>query len=589
MRWQPFRGVFYFLLLLPVWVAPHHSHAQLIDIEICGDGIDNMEAHHGDEEDCPTGWVPAKALGGCDKLCPGPDKDRDGYPDSLDCDDTDRNIYPGISVACSAGCGSGTRTCQSDGSYTECSCAPLCEATGSASCYYISQSTGNDSNSGTYASPWATYLNVVTYYTPGDRPSGWVQLQAGDFVYFMAGTYDDTYVYYPSPDPPHGLFFRFLSGADENRITLKAYPGNQVAISSKGKGGPIYILQSSGILLEGLEVTDGYGAGIQIADSSYIEMRNLRVHNNDGKWEDNMAGVYAVASSNIHLHHTILHDNYDIEDAPNGGGGNRNISLFKGGNVRVSYNTIFHSQLSRAGCLMYKHSQMIENTEFKADSNVLFNCEDASIGSGSFNSMIHDNLIVDSVPIILRDWGGETYLNNIRVYNNTLVNSRGKGFVYTPTSSWATLPLGTSSIGPVYFYNNIVTVNPATMSAPRSVVEIGHYQSDALYEAVHDAELLDVYENCYYDSGGAPTFSLFGANGGAYGVLGDVFAFLGWQGEGYDSGSAIVDPALDSALLQPTAESCAGYGWRPTSSDSEPEPEPSPALGARSFFGRFIR
>ena len=63
---------------------------------------------------------------------------------SNDCDDTNRNVYPGIAIACAASCGQGTQTCQSNGSFTGCSCTPLCEAAGSGRCFYISALTGAD-------------------------------------------------------------------------------------------------------------------------------------------------------------------------------------------------------------------------------------------------------------------------------------------------------------------------------------------------------------------------------------------------------------------------------------------------------------
>jgi len=60
--------------------------------EICGDGID---------QDCS----------GSDLPCLGLDQDRDGFTQTQDCNDLDRKIYPGVTIACAVGDKPGTKSC----------------------------------------------------------------------------------------------------------------------------------------------------------------------------------------------------------------------------------------------------------------------------------------------------------------------------------------------------------------------------------------------------------------------------------------------------------------------------------------------
>lgn len=60
-------------------LAPDNVRVQQnITEEICGDGIDNSESGYA-KGVCPTGWTDALYSDGCDFLCPGIDKDQDGF------------------------------------------------------------------------------------------------------------------------------------------------------------------------------------------------------------------------------------------------------------------------------------------------------------------------------------------------------------------------------------------------------------------------------------------------------------------------------------------------------------------------------
>jgi hypothetical protein len=497
--------------------------------EICGDGID---------QDC----------NGSDLLCPAPDQDRDGYSSSQDCDDTSRNIYPGISVACSDSCGQGTKTCQSNGSYSACSCTPLCEATGSGTCYYISKLTGSDSAAGTFSQPWKTAQNVVSYYNPSDRPSKWVQLQAGDVVYFMSGVYNRTYDYMYQGQK--SIYLRGVHGTSSAPVVLKAYPGSHPVVAPFIAQGTtlngIHIYQSDYIIVEGIEVTRTYGTPIHIQESSDITMRNLWVHHADGPGAHNISGIAVTAGESITIQNSLLHDVYDHSEQNYN---SRLIAFFSGGNNKVLRNVLFQSPdrsaPSTGGCIVYKHVATVPNSTFEVGHNVLWNCAMTSIGSGTFNSHIHHNLLINSVAPQFINFGGGTLMRDNVVEYNTMI---GKGLSYQPTTEYG-------SIGMLTFRNNIVVDN-SSYTHLDGTITISTYGSQALYNDIVGGNKMSFNNNCYYSTITSPQFNLF-SKSTSYGWYGGL---SGWKSRGFDSGSIEANPGLNQYHI-PTNAACQSYGW----------------------------
>jgi hypothetical protein len=508
---------------------------------ICGDGID-------------------QTCDGRDELCEGVDKDRDGFADNLDCDDSDRYIYPGISTTCNADCGKGTRTCLSNGNYSPCSCTPLCEASGSGRCYYISSESGSDSNPGTFNAPWKTYLNIVSYYySHHQRPSGWVSLKPGDVVYFMSGMYRNNYDYNGARK---ALFIRDISGTSNNPITLKAYPGQRPVIWPLVRQAGINLQGSSHFRIEGFEVTGAYGAGVLFAGGSNIELRNTWIHDIDGIDNDNIAGLYITGASNLDIHHNLIHDNYDRTNHDTGGiktENSRNIVIFGGGNIRVNHNVIFQTPPITAaktgGCITYKHSATIAGAVFEVDNNLFRNCAKASIGSGTYNTKIHRNLLIDSAPIEVRDFGGTTHNRDITIEYNTIVN--GIGLNYHPSTTYG-------PVGLLTFRNNIVVDNSTSHHNEKAMVVIATYWNDAMYHQVVTNGNLAFSNNCYFNTYGTSSlmrWSLFAAKGGNYGELGGLYSFAQWKdlGFNYDVNSVVANPQLSSDYV-PQNQACKNMG-----------------------------
>ncbi len=508
--------------------------------EICGDAID---------QDCD----------GTDLLCPGSDKDLDGFSDPQDCDPSDRRIYPGVSVACTVGSTSGTKTCQTSGQYNGCSTAPLCEATGSGKCYYISAAAGLDSNPGTFASPWKTFLNITSYYRDSEKPSGFKTLSPGDVVYFLPGVYRESYFF---ENAMSGFQIRNVAGTPANKVTVKAYPGSRVTISPKERVVGFKIYNSKNVLIEGLELAQGYGAGLRIEDGSeFIEGRNLWIHDTDGIDNYNVAGVYSVRSKEININHSFIHDNYDRTCEDTGGQrteNSRNLVFFDGGNMRVNYNIIFQTPPVTApktgSCVVYKHGQDLVGGVFEVGHNIMKNCYFTGIGTATYGGWFHHNLIVDSEnSISIRNHGVPTGLSGNVAEFNTIVNSIGLEF----TPSQAT-EVG-STFGVNTFRKNIVVDSRSYNSDSGGIIKVDPYGNDITYLAVTNNMFFRVSDNCYFNSNGSTMFGYFSSNHAPSVSLGGLYNFSSWQGLGFDSGSSVVNPNFTSTYL-PQASQCLNKG-----------------------------
>lgn len=501
--------------------------------EICGDSID---------QDCD----------GLDTPCTGNDQDQDGYPRSQDCDDQNRMVYPGISVACFIQGKSGTQLCKADGTFSACSTTPLCEAKGGGRCYYVSKLTGSDTNAGTFDRPFKSYLPFVSYYS--SPPSYSVKLKAGDVVYFMSGVYNDIYTYI---DSPYAFFLRGVKGAASLPITFKAYPGAKVTFQNSSTVPPLVVWSGGYLTFEGIEVSNTRNQGPWFAESSDIELRNMWIHDLDGEDNNNMSGIKLTASERVYIHHNVIHDNYDRTNADTGGNAtenSRNLVFFGGGNIRVSRNVIFQTPSgwsSKTGaCIGYKHSATVPGATFEVDHNIMWNCAFYGVGSGTYNTHIHHNLLIDSGSFGTRDYGGPTHNENILVDYNTMVG--GIGFNHNPSTTYG-------PVGLLEFKNNIVVDNSQSYDQEKSMITVSTYGSDSLYNTIVSGGLMKFSGNCYYNPSTAPRFALFASV--RFGALGSILDFNGWRALGYDLTSRIEDPKLSASSYVPQNPNCQNAGW----------------------------
>jgi hypothetical protein len=412
----------------------------------------------------------------------------------------------------------------------------ICEATSPGKCYYVSHNTGNDiSGNGSYKNPWKTFANVISYYGSDDpnstpQPSNWVNIQPGDIIYVMNGTYTETTNYNGSKC---GMIFRFKNGNQNNWFTIKAYPGEKPIIQSdisRDGGVPIDILQSSYFIIDGLEISNSSHAGIYFDTVDNAIIRNNNIHDIDGTDDDNIAGIYIAGARNITVYNNTLHDNYDRYPNQIDEGTGLNVSgenscdmvIFGGGNISV-YNNYFYqtkpiTERITGGCLKYKHSS-VDGGAFKVYNNLFMNCKHLSIGSGTNNTLIENNLIINSDEISLKDFGGPTHNQNILIRKNTVYGGAGLGLY--PSNYWDNGPKNIS-----YKDNIIYDTYLNDYIQDRNFIDIGTYQSDSMYNLLIPE--INFSNNCYYNPSQVIRFCLFCAGGG-YGVLGTYYNLSTWK------------------------------------------------------------
>ncbi|MHC4398037.1 MAG: hypothetical protein ACYS1A_20530 [Planctomycetota bacterium] len=149
--------------------------------------------------------------------------------------------------------------------------------------YYIDPVSGSDSSGdGSLGNPWESFVNIITYYTGSYRPSGWVDIQAGDTIYLMNGTHNT--IVHPGDGGgaggggSHIAYFRHEDGTSSNWIYIKAYPGHSPVMDPQYSGKGINIYQCSYWDVSGIEIKNAYSRGVDLGDSDYIKVHDMEIH-----------------------------------------------------------------------------------------------------------------------------------------------------------------------------------------------------------------------------------------------------------------------------------------------------------------------
>lgn len=553
--------------------------------EICGDGVDNDAS--GTAGSCPGGSVDAIYSTGCDELCAAPDQDADGYATSgytgpnsgVDCDDTRRDIYPGIStdVGCSAG---SWRTCQSDGTFTSCSSSDWCPSACTAGCKYINRATGNNSNAGTKASPWHNHTKF-TYNGGGYTPS------AGECFVFFDGTYSETTTY-NSYD--YGWLWN-VDGDASNHIGVYNYPGEDAVYLDAGgtSGAPKMALACTAgcsyIDWQGVHVTGNYcNATSEIPDAgcmawtvgpNNIVIRNTRFENNQCPHDINCSSLLIHdGASPINVHHNYFFNTYDPAES---GENVAELTTFRTDGLTVVDNVGRKTDANRATGMIFKINKHASAANaFEVKRNRLQNGS-ILIGTGGQSFSLESNVLTDcdDKAFWIKDYGGTSHFTGtMDLQYNTIINCRP--LRYRPSEAWnangssaADVCSGDETLGTFRFRWNVIDDNSSYNGAAGelNVLDVDRYGPDGLYTAVIGAGKFVSTNNCYlFDN--TPYFQVYGSNGGTsacneseQGLSGASYAnWAAWTGAGYDASSFNEDPTFDGDKIA-TSSNCLNKGW----------------------------
>jgi len=441
--------------------------------------------------------------------------------------------------------------------------------------YYINPVDGNDTTgNGSLGSPWKSFANIISYYTSSYRPSGWVDIQAGDTIYLMNGTHN-TIVHPGDGTGPEGggsqiAYFRHENGNSLNQFHLKAYPGHSPVIDPEYNGKGINIYQCSYWEVEGVEVTNAYSRGIDLADSHHITVHDVHIHDTDGRNDNNICGLEVGNCGAIEVYNSIFNDNYDRTGEQGHPANSTAMVCFNGfvdglgGDVIVHdcefYQTRPTSEISGAG-LKYKHANVNPAAVFHVYNNTFRNNKFFAVASGTANTHVHHNLIVEGGSIRSVDEGGTTHQNNQLFEYNTIYKS--KAFTFNPTTNYINEDFPNDPNNIVY-RNNIAYDIAASYGSENGIVDVGCYMTDVLYYLTLGE--LHFHKNCYYNPNRSAQFNIAaGFNYKPEYAEGGQYSFSQWQSiYGYDLDSVETDPLFidaegDDFRLQ-ACSPCANMG-----------------------------
>lgn len=555
-------------------------------VEICANGVDDIGSGF-TLGSCPVGWRNAFLGGtGCDKLCKAPDQDNDGYSSTgsgslypgIDCDDTNEFDYPG--KATSTDGGATYRVCNSNGTYTGPTTSSVTPYTapGCLRNYYINPTSGNNTNSGTFASPWQT-LEMVCDDT-GARPSGAITLTAGDCVYNVgSGVYSTLYVY--TGTDRYLCYGNNKDGTAANPIQFMNYPGATVLFNpgcaAGTECGGFYFDNSDYVYLDGIRVTNVDAHGNNYGHSALAlfnacannKIERSFVYENSCNQTNNCSGIkWEGGGDNKFISTNYVYNNRD-KDNPTSSAmeNNTGITGFTGKGHKINFNRSFYTTTYTATSnnkgvplKILKHSASDSNAEVYG--NILWNCNNWSgrgcISSGTPNITVKNNLCVDaSFCLDYEDMGGPTYLQNALFENNTAINA--SLFRYIPTTVYG-------SLGVVTVRRNITSEAKASYAETFNLLALATYEGDAVYNSVFDGTKLNFNNNCYYNSLNAALTGGFCASCGTPATTGALYNFSGWTGftgcigGACDQGSFNTNPNLEAGTMTPSG-TCSSLGW----------------------------
>lgn len=507
------------------------------------------------------------------------DRDCDGYTTAQgDCDDTNPLIYPGEWTA--SGCSAGEfKQCNSGGSGSYGSCtaaASICEATNGGSCYYVDAGSGNNSNNGSYASPWADFTRACSYESAGSRPANWVDLAPGDVVY-LKGTTNLTASY--NAGASYGTLGCLLdnsqSGTSSHFVTFKQFPGATAEFRETGKllfrsdnGGGYYKIKNfKGGNTTGNAIYLNGGGSNSVIEGVNFYNANCTTAGDNCSFIELTSGTTGVS---------ILRSRFsDIQNS--GYGFTENVShlLFYEGNSNI----VRYNQLMQANAFNYGGPDRAFGVKYKRgqtggasgdtywEYNRALNISGQVFLTAQKNTYIRYNTVYDSQGLYgCRNLGTSTNQAwcgyHTVEYNTFIQTNTSDPSVYSSRGiDWNILTDYTNFVtwGPLSFRYNLI-VDATSIS----IYNLAQYINNANFVTVCggvgpscSGGIFTMGNNCFYNSQSiALNFNLF-SQGESYGAN---YNFTNWKGTvGLDTTSFNENPSIDSSS-RATSSNCSSMG-----------------------------
>lgn len=444
------------------------------------------------------------------------DQDRDGYcanisngPNTgIDCDDTNRYIYPGALDF--AGCSANeARECQASGSYGSCSSGGYCPA--GYTCKYFSP-TGTDGGLCTFAAPCAT-PDMFSSRSTGSPPANFITPGTNKAMIFLPGTYSTGFT---TNTLKYWATLNSITGGTADSNAFKIIGINWPIIDSAATDvTPFAINTSSYIQVAGFEVTGNtcrntYDNGcVGFTDGDHNTAYNLKIHDNTGNTSGNLSGLYPHGGTNFRGHHLLIYDNIGTTaDNTN----NMGVGIFDA-DVTLEDSIFYYTTDNDNVPVRFKHA--LYNNQFVFNRNMIFN---GDVLSGAPYVRAANNYF-ESGKFVFRDSGGPTFFDDFIITRNT-VRKRGlfsMNYAREYAQNGAALypdQCGGYPSTPTQFVFSKNVVHKTTADGGENRI----WEANTYYAESTNYTTLNTYflpsENLYYNSASACTFGWFESNTG---------------------------------------------------------------------------
>jgi uncharacterized protein YjdB len=254
-------------------------------------------------------------------------------------------------------------------------------ATGGGSSFYVA-TTGNDSNSGTLASPWRTIQHAAS------------TVQAGDTVFVRAGVYSES------------VNIGVSGSAGAGPVTFESYPGETAIVDGTG-------LTPSSSDTQGL---------FNIVNQSYVTIEGFEIRNYTTSNANSVpAGIWVTGSgSNVQLLNNIVHN---ITTTSEKNGNAFGIAVYGSGapasidSLTISGNQVYDLKTGNSESVNVDGNV----TNFAITNNIVHDNDNIGIDAIGFEG-------VSSSPTY--DYARNGSISGNTVYNISAINNPGEGNQY---------------------------------------------------------------------------------------------------------------------------------------------------------------